>query len=190
MGYKKHHNEFWGTNKKHRTSWLVEWVLILRENPAPWNQYIILVDAIKIPEPVHLVIACEAMNLSKFLLQSLLGQLKALSRSSVVKLWIVTHHNQLSVKTKNHFVNTHSKKYHKYESEEPRTDLHTCVKLRNPWEIHSLNALLKSWTSEVSLRIKSYIFIYKEILLNFHFMYSNTPTPKMHFWNQEHHTSA
>lgn len=81
--------------------------------------------------------------------------------------------------------------YHnKYESEEPRTDLHTCVKLRNPWEIHSLNALLKSWTSEVSLRIKSYIFIYKEIYLNFHFMYSNTLTPKMHLWNQEHHASA
>lgn len=109
VGYYKHHNKFLGTNKNHRTSWSVEWVLVLRMNPTPWNQYIILVDAIKIPEPVHLVIACEAMNLSKFLLQSLLGQLKALSRSSVVKLWIVTHHNQLSVKTKNHLVNTHSK---------------------------------------------------------------------------------
>jgi hypothetical protein len=47
--------------------------------------FIILYDVIKIPGPVHHVTACGAMNLSEFLLQLLLGQLKALSRSSVVK---------------------------------------------------------------------------------------------------------
>jgi len=40
VGYNEHHNEFLGTNKKHKTSWLFEWVLVLRN--MVWQARVII----------------------------------------------------------------------------------------------------------------------------------------------------